>query len=505
MRRVLLIALDAADKDTLLGWAENDTLPAFARLLQTAARGITESPPGLFVGAVWPSFWTSTSPAVHARYCYEQLHPGTYEDVRIHPTDTKAPPFWKAIGEAGRRVVVVDVPKTHPTEGLNGVHVVDWGTHDADYPHTAAWPPELARELDARHGADSIGNCNAFNASAERLSELRSRLLERIARKTDLVLGLMDRERFDCMIASFSDAHCICHQCWHLHDSSSAEYDPAAAAAIGDPVRDVFVALDGAVGRLLERADAEDDLDVIVMASHGFRPHYGATALLDEMLVRIERPGAAAPRSRATRFATRAWMTIPKPLRDRLRPVRTAARVRLGLPPRGTRRFFAVPNNDSCGGVRINLVGREPEGRVHPDQFEATCAEIERGLRAFTNAESGETVVREVVRSDSLYSGPNLHHLPDLIVFWNQENLITAVSSPRAGTIRGRHTRGRTGDHSPLGLFFYQGEGVEPGRLGRATSVMDYGPTIAERLGVPLEDVDGRSFLADVLGRGQPV
>ncbi|MDH3196801.1 MAG: alkaline phosphatase family protein, partial [Candidatus Krumholzibacteria bacterium] len=260
MRRVLFIALDAADKDTLLGWAEDGTLPSFARLLQTAACGITESPPGLFVGAVWPSFWTSMSPAVHARYCYEQLRPGTYEDVRIHPTDTKAPPFWKAIGEVGRRVVVVDVPKTHPTEGLNGIHVVDWGTHDADYPHTTTWPPELARELDARHGADAIGNCNAFNTSAELLAELRSRLLERIARKADLVLGLMDRERFDCMIASFSDAHCICHQCWHLHDSASADYDPVAAAALGDPVRDVFVALDAAVGRILERAGAEDNL-----------------------------------------------------------------------------------------------------------------------------------------------------------------------------------------------------------------------------------------------------
>lgn len=500
MRRVLLIALDAADKDSLLAWAGTGALPTFARLLETAAWGTTESPPGLFVGAVWPSFWTSTSPATHARYCYEQLRPGTYENVRIHPTDTKAPPFWRAIGQAGRRVAVLDVPKTHPTEGLNGIHVVDWGTHDADYPRTTTWPPDLARDVDARYGADSIGNCNAFNTSVEGLAVLRSRLLDRVARKTGLILDLMDRERFDCMIAAFSDTHCISHQCWHLHDPACADHDPAAAAVLGDPVRDVFVALDAGVARILERVEAEGDTDVIVMTSHGFRPHYDATALLDEMLVRVERPRTAAPRSRTTRFATRAWMAIPKPLRDRLRPVRTAARVRLGLPPRSARRFFAIPNNDSCGGIRINLVGREPEGRVHPRDLDATCLEVERGLRAFTNAENGEPVVRRVVRSDSLYRGPNLHHLPDLIVFWNEAHLIPAVRSPRAGTIEGRDTRGRTGDHSPLGLFFYRGEGVKPGRLGRTASVMDYGPTLAERLGVPLEGVDGRSFLADVLG-----
>jgi predicted AlkP superfamily phosphohydrolase/phosphomutase len=65
--RVLFLAADAMDKDLVLRWAEDGTLPTFRRLLSTAAWGNTENPPGLFVGAVWPSFWTSVSPARHAR------------------------------------------------------------------------------------------------------------------------------------------------------------------------------------------------------------------------------------------------------------------------------------------------------------------------------------------------------------------------------------------------------------------------------------------------------
>jgi hypothetical protein len=37
-----------------------------------------------------------------------------------------------------------------------------------------------------------------------------------------------------------------------------------------------------------------------------------------------------------------------------------------------------------------------------------------------------------------------------------------------------------------------RGEGVTPGRVERPVSIMDFGPTIAARLGVSLADIDGR-------------
>ena len=46
------------------------------------------------------------------------------------------------------------------------------------------------------------------------------------------------------------------------------------------------------------------------------------------------------------------------------------------------------------------------------------------------------------------------------------------------------------------------GNGAVAGEVGRAVSIMDFGPTIAERLGVPLADVEGRSF-ADLVFPGR--
>lgn len=311
-RRLVLVAFDAADEALITEWALAGHLPAFRRLLDESAHGACESPRGLFVGAVWPSITTATSPARHARYCFRQLVPGTYDVRRIHPSDVQAPPFWLALSAQGKRVAVVDLPKTSPTVGLNGVHVVDWGLHDPDHREPVTWPEELARDLVARWGPDTVGNCNPYVADGDRLGALRAGLLARIARKTDLALDLLAREPWDFFAVGFGDAHCAGHQFWHVHDQRHAHHDPALRARLGDPLRDVYQALDAALGRLL--AAVPPAHDVLVLASHGFRPHYDASFLLDEMLWRIERPWHG-PRTRTGRAAAGVLARVPERLR----------------------------------------------------------------------------------------------------------------------------------------------------------------------------------------------
>jgi hypothetical protein len=71
---------------------------------------------------------------------------------------------------------------------------------------------------------------------------------------------------------------------------------------------------------------------------------------------------------------------------------------------------------------------------------------------------------------------------------------VSRVRSEKTGEIAGTYTKCRTGDHSPFGVFFARGPRVTPGPVRRSFSVMDYGPTIADRLGITLHDIDGNSF-----------
>lgn len=490
--RLLFIGVDALDKDLVLGWADDGTMPTFRRLIAEGAWGITESPPGLFVGAIWPSFWTSVGPDRHARYCYEQLRPGSYEKVRIHPTDTQAPAFWNALSRAGKRVAVVDVPKTHVVPGFDGVHVVDWATHDPDFQGPVTQPESLAHDIVSRYGGDEVGNCNRHGQARE-YEKLRNQLLGRVEKKRRMLTDLLASQEWDAVIAAFSDSHCVGHQCWHQHDPTHPRHDAELARRIGDPMRDVYAALDAAVGEVIEAAGPQ--ADVIVLGSHGMRAHYDATFLLDRMLRRIEKPHVATASRRSASRARRAWGRMPKGLRTVLSPLKGPAKARLGVDDAASRRFFAIPNNDAFGAVRVNLAGREPDGRVQPgEEFEATCALLEADLRAFINVDTGEPVVRRVLRTSEIYHGPMTDRLPDLMVEWNHRAPISRVHSKKTGEIAGESTRCRTGDHSSQGIFAVAGPSIVRGPVMQPVSVMDFGPTIADRLGVSLADVDGRSF-----------
>jgi predicted AlkP superfamily phosphohydrolase/phosphomutase len=490
--KVAFIGFDAADGDLLAGWAADGTLPSFRRLLGEAAWTPTRNPPGLYVGAVWPSFYTGLSPARHARYCHTQLRPGTYETAVTRPKDVRGAPFWEALSRAGRRVAVIDVPKSSLSRELNGIQIVDWMAHDPDRDGLCTSPRELAAELKRRFGVDPVGNCNGDRTTAAAFAELRDALVGRAARKAALCEDLLAQGPWDAFVTVFAESHCVGHQCWHLHDPKHPRHDAALAHAVGDPIRDVYVALDAALGRLLARLS--DETTVLVLASHGIGPHYDGTFLLHQLLQRLPRAGAQLERPGLVRALRAVVHRLPRGLYRRLSPLGGPARSRLGVKERDLSRdaCFQVPNNDVYGALRINLVGREPKGRIHPGpEYEAFCAALIRDLLTFTNLDSGEPLVRRVLHTRDLYPGEPQGELPDLLIEWNREAPIFRIHSPLTGTIRATYRGRRTGDHRAAGLLFARGPGIRPGRLEGEAAVEDLAPTIAGLLGVELPACSG--------------
>ena len=88
--------------------------------------------------------------------------------------------------------------------------------------------------------------------------------------------------------------------------------------------------------------------------------------------------------------------------------------------------------------------------------------------------------------------------MPDLFVDWNRAAPIETVNSPAIGTVRAPYDCWRTGDHRPGGLLLVRGPGLPAGRPLPRMLMEDLPVTIAARLGVVLDDVDG---VADSLAR----
>lgn len=500
LTRVLFLALDAADKDLIVPWAREGILPTFRSLLDTGAWAETRNPIGFYVGAVWPSFWTGLPVDEHGRYCFTQLRPGTYDHFDVTPSDTRGEPFWDSLSAEGRRCAILDVPKTLPSAALNGIQLVDWGTHDPELDFRTS-PETLAAEVEKRFGLHPIDTCDQFmQRGPTEYASLRDMLVEGVRRKAELYEHFLRRGDWDLFLAVFAESHCVGHHCWHIHDGKHPRHDASLARAVGDPMRDVYVAMDAALGRLLALAGPETA--VFVFASHGMGPHYDGTFLLGRMLRELlEIPVAPKGKRAVARFLESIWYRIPQPLRPGLSALRGRTKEALGVaasaPELSDRLCFATPNNDVYGGIRVNVVGREPQGRIRPGaEFDAFCDALEKDLLAFVNLDTGRPLVRRVLRTADLYKGERAPDLPDLIVEWNRDAPISRIASPKTGMIEGVFPGRRTGDHRPEGLLFARGPGIAPGRLADPVDVTQLAPTLAARLGVRLPGVKAEPVAA---------
>jgi predicted AlkP superfamily phosphohydrolase/phosphomutase len=493
--RTILIELDSAAGDILLDGCDRGWFPNLAALRKRGAWGFTAGLPGFGSGALWPSVSTGVTPAKHGRYFYKHLNPATYRVERFDPADYRVPPIWELVSAAGLRVALFDVPQAALCHRLNGIQTVDWMVHDVVYGGLRTYPPELAEELVGKFGADPVPKCDkpgGRNAGEHAL--LRNQLVARVRQRTDCTLHYLEREPWDLLITAFAEPHCVGHQCWHLRDPSHPMYDAEIAAQVGDPVHDVYAALDQAIGRIA--AAAGDEADVIVLSASGMCPNYGGNHLLDDILRRLENREAPIPVDWIARAKRVMKRHLPSDFRRRWRKTFHELEEAAMRGDREQRKCFAVPHNDLAGAVRVNLIERDAHGRIAPGlPYDALFARLRSDLLDIRNLDTGAPAITDLIRIDQICHAPQLAFMPDFFVMWNREAPIDRVGSPKIGTIESAHRGNRTGDHIADSVFFAVGPHVEAGFAG-TVSLLDFAPTLAARHGVALPDTDGQVIAA---------
>jgi predicted AlkP superfamily phosphohydrolase/phosphomutase len=511
-RKLLVLALDAASPRLLREWAAEGKLPHLAELLASGLSGDTRSVDALYVGATWPSFSTGRNPAGHGLYWVEQLRPGTYRSQRWRPTDFgRVKPLWEVLSDAGRRVAVLDVPLSRLSPGLRGMQLVEWGVHDALFGFRAR-PRVLARRILRRVGSHPAPrHCDVARRSPAEYRAFAEQLVRGAAARAELTRYLLGLAEWDFAIQVFSESHCAGHQLWHYHDSGHPEFDPALSATSGDLLLKVYRALDAAIGRVLAGLDAS--VTVVLLSLHGMAHSAGAGPLLPEILSRLGVMATADPAVSGAGVAgalRRSYRALPQGLRAPLYHLRQAINQRwLGrgspLPDDPARSAcFVLVCGPACTGIRLNLEGREPAGRLKPGpEAERFSEMLTRDLLDLVHPDSGLPLVLRVLRSRALWEGPFQDALPDLLVEWNLEHpwgttalggrgAVLKAASPRIGTVAAVNRYCRTGDHRIEGMFVARGPGLSPGRLTRVISNLDLAPSFARYLGCDMPGVDGR-------------
>ena len=525
--KVLYIGLDGCDAPIITQLAGAGRLPAIAALLRDGAVVPTVAPYGTFVGSSWMTITTGRDVAHHGFWNWLEVDPVTYVPALTTPRDARGVPFWQQVSDAGRRVAVLDVPHMDVPWQLNGIAVKEWGCHDR-HDGTASYPADLLGELDALVGRHPIG-CRAHPAGdpafapcdyTQRTGVLRTddeeanlvaMVRDGVEAKRRVSLHLLEQGPWDLFVTVFGEGHCAGHQFWHLHDAAHPRHSPAQRARVGDPLVDVYVDIDAAIGDLVARAG--DGATVFLQMNHGMGPHFDGDHLLDDLLLRIDRglTGDFRP-GRRSLVAGAIWSRAPDrlaPVRDRLAALRR--RLRRGLPatampagPRPDRRWFQLAGNTSVGAVRFNVDGREAAGLVQAgEEYEQCRAAVADALLDVIDVATGTRLVRRVVKAEEVYDRSDDDRLPDLFVEWNRDHLVEYAWSPLTGTVAAPYAQWRTGDHHDGGMVVVRGPGITPGRRVTPMALTDVAPTLAASVGVALAGVDGRVH-ADLVAGAAP-
>ncbi len=255
------------------------------------------------------------------------------------------------------------------------------------------------------------------------------------------------------------------HVLWKDQDPAHPAYDKNEAAAHARDIEDLYVRLDGAVGKA--RATMKPGDILYVMSDHGFVPMYREFNLVSW----LEREGYLFFNGGA---ATGSFSDI-----DWHRT-----------------RAYGI----GFQSLYLNLQGREPNGIVQPAERPALLKELREKLLAYRDSGQrlhNHPVIYSVYRAEEIYSGPHVAQSPDLILgyaigYGPSDDAVLGVGT---NEVLADHLRGFSGHHTtdpvavPGVLFSTKKLTADGARLEDVTV------TVLEDFGVsPLSGMIGRAI-----------
>jgi predicted AlkP superfamily phosphohydrolase/phosphomutase len=504
-RKVLMVAIDAAESTLIERWTTDGTMPHLQRLRERGAYGRMASTADWLAGTPWCSFYTGTLPPEHGFLFHLQWRPDLMRHDR--PTQDWLPmtPFYRAFGQHGRRTIAIDVPITYevaPGEPFDGIEVTSWSTHDK-VGLTTAYPPGTMQAINRKFGREPIIIEATGVQPAKVLLRLRERMLRSVRRQAELCIDLMAREPWDFVLLALGAAHRGGHKLWN-RTSIAGELATGDEAAYDGALRDIYVACDEAIGNVLKQAG--DGVTVLACSMHGMRDNYSRFDLTPAMLDRIldrGKPATGAPAKPPHSVLQHFRNAVPIELRTALKS-RMPEGVQDALSrfwrPHDKKDWSRTPAfclmGDLQALVQINLKGRERDGIIEPGaEYEQWLSEITEGLLTFVDADTGQPLIKRIGRGNEMYpEATNRRVQPDLILDWVETPacLHRAITSPKYGTIDWPHPGhpldGRSGHHVSEGWLVAVGEGIVPGTAIGSAHSLDLNATIHALLGVPRPD-----------------
>ena len=484
MNRVLVIGWDGADWRILDPLLERGILPNLAELIERGGRATLRSTIPTHSWAAWPSFLTGVDPDEHGVYDILETRRGATRQHPVSYRSIRERTFLHDLTAADVETVIVNVPLTAPPPTISG-KLVAGGVLPKGRPFT--YPESLAGDLE-RAGTPFPINGMSWTTFRHRPEPFLAEVVELIRARQRATEHLLDTTDWRVGVAVFVAPDRVQHCLNEYVSNDHPDYPQRSAEPLAEKVRDVYRRLDEGLGRLVERADA-DDL-VMFMSDHGMQSCTG-TVNMDRLL---ERLGLLEFSASNAVFGPMQW----GPMRAAARKVYDALGLhgKVSLPQAvNWSKTTAYTSIRSTGqGVNVNLTGRESDGVIDAASFERVRDDVANRLLSFVDPRTGIAPVARATRREEAFKGTYADEAPDLIL----------DPAPLYMLTHAKHAvepaDWSSGDHRIEGVFAAAGAGVDPAAFPEAPRLVDLAPTILAAVGAAASVQHTGRVLAEVVG-----
>lgn len=530
--RVLVIGLDGATFDLITPWVRRGFLPNLSRFLAEGSCAELQSLYNATSPLAWSTIVTGTNPGKHGIFYFTEKTRNSYAIRYVNASFRKQKAIWKYLSDAGKRVVVVNVPMTYPPEAINGVMISGIDTPSTRSAFT--YPPEIADEIRSQVG-DYIIDLRLRGTRANEITILRD-LHVMVDKRIDTVLHLMRNHAWDFFMAVLTATDRVQHRFWCHMDANHPRHPRDASAELRKAIFSIYRHIDTRLAELLEVAGR--NTSVMIVSDHGFGPASDLVFYPNNWLRSIGMLSWKDARGNGNPVAS-----LMKSIRRLgFRGVHQGKRVLASMASRGQKEFLlrVFPSLrdslqgsflskidwsntrafsdelSSVSGIYINVKGREPEGIVEPGaEYERVREEIVDELSELKSPDKDTDLVERVLKREEIYHGPFVEKAPDLLILWKDMSIRIRKSFRAAlnnshgafGWVRGSWRA--SGFHRLNGVLMLRGEGIRKGTCFDGAGIADITPTLLYMLGLPVNsDMDGNvlqpAFERDYL-RAHPI
>ena len=490
MTRALVVGWDGATWSIADPMAREGRLPVLSELRSGGAEGILQSTPNMNSAPSWSTIATGLNPGRHGIFYFDEPVPDTYRRRIINAERRSGATLWRMASDAGKRVLVVNVPISYPAEGVNGCLVSGLDTPSkslSGFSHPKGLPsryPDLFRDYVIEPGTKSL-------MEAGRSDEAASELMRAIHGWSALTERLMRDEDWDLCFVVFTSSDTAQHFFWSGQGRQLVER--------------VYELQDEATGRLVATAREHDpDVNVLVLADHGGAantrgPEMMPVWLEDQGLQlrtspsipsRAMKAGFGLLNRKLTRERKQALARLFPGLRER-----AESESRLAGIDWGRTRAYSDGVRDE---VFLNVAGRDPAGTVPSAGVGEFVEDLSARIASIKEINTGRPVVDSVTHRDDAYWGPFVDRAPDLTIRWNLEEdrpfLGFECKSPEARDRMRAIAAGppaQSGGHHPEGIYVASGPNIRPADV--KGGLADVTPTLLALLGVAVpKGLDGQ-------------